>query len=88
MAIEYNDLNIKIDGIVSEHEIGELREYFQTIAPEVLTFDLNECDDIHTALLQVINAYNGNYGCIYSGDNSKAYMKFLNSFVICENSSN
>lgn len=88
MGLEYNNNEIKMSGMISENDIVPLREHLNAIAPSVASFDLSEAQDIHTAVLQLINAYNGVYGCEYSGDENTAFLKYLRNFVICENSSN
>jgi hypothetical protein len=85
MAVSYNDNIVKMNGMISDSEITPLRDFFHTVAPKKVVFDLEECIDIHTAVLQIINAYASVYEAsfIFNSDAS-IIKKALEGFVICD----
>lgn len=88
MAIEYDGNNVKFEGIINEEEAPGIRDHFQKVAPEQIQIDMTACIDVHTAVLQVLVAYQLQYGCDFKfGENMSAYQKALEGCVICEDNS-
>jgi hypothetical protein len=85
MGIEYNGNDVKMSGIVNENEMGDLREHMTGVAPAPIAFDLTECQDIHTAVIQLINAYKSVYETNFSYGGESAFKKAIEGFVLCEN---
>jgi len=89
MAIIYEDKTAKFSSVIYEDDVVSFRDFLQTNAGEEITFDFNECDDIHLAILQLIMAYKKNYSCIYDfNDKDALFSRVLKGFHDSENHCN
>jgi hypothetical protein len=71
----------RFDGVVYEDAVVELRDFLQECAPEPVTFDFSECDDLHMAVIQTILAYRKLYACTYRfGAPQRVYRKVIEGF--------
>jgi hypothetical protein len=81
MAITSEGTNISLQTVIYEDEVLELRKILQELAPEELSFDMSDCDDIHLAVIQQILAYKKLYNCKYIfGDKMTNYQKIIEGF--------
>jgi len=81
MAITSEGSNISLKAVIYEDEVLELRKKLMELAPEELSFDMSDCDDIHLAVIQQILAYKKLYNCTYIfGDQMKNYQKIIEGF--------
>lgn len=81
-AIIYNGTKAVLEGNVFEDEVVALRAFMQESVKEHLTFDLTACNDMHTAIVQLLLAFKSSYSCefIY-GDKTKPYAMAMQGFV-------
>ena len=89
MAITYEDSSVTLRSVIYEDEVVSFRDFLQDKAGSEIKVDMSECDDIHLAILQLIMAYQKNYGCIYEfGSKKKLYQIVLEGFDTSENHCN
>lgn len=89
MAIIYEDSSVTLRSVIYEDEVVPFRDFLQEKAGGEVKIDMSECDDIHLAILQLIMAYQKNYGCIYEfGSQKKLYQIVLEGFDTSENHCN
>jgi hypothetical protein len=81
MAIELNSNSVKFDGVIYENELASLREHLQSIAPEEVTFDFKDAQDVHLAILQIVLSYQKMYTCNYLfSDEDSMFKKTIQGF--------
>jgi len=81
MSIQYDGNRVEFESVIYEDEVVDLRDFLQEKAPEAVTFDFTECEDLHLAVLQLILAYKKVYACEYKlSDDTKIYHKVLKGF--------
>ncbi len=89
MAIAYEGNEAKFVSVIYEDEIPKFRDFLQDKAPEEVSLDFSECEDIHLAVLQHIMAYKKNYKCSYKfADEKKLFETVLKGFDTSENHCN
>lgn len=89
MEILKDEKTIKFEDIETEDIVIELREYLTEVGGEKLTIDLTHCEDLHTAVIQLIGAYKLIYDAEFKyKEEVSAYKMALESFAFCENDSN
>jgi predicted enzyme involved in methoxymalonyl-ACP biosynthesis len=89
MGVIIDGMNLKFESVIYEDDVTTMRDFFQNSAPECVSVDMSECDDIHLAVLQTIMAYKKLYDCAYVfGDEVKIYQKVLEGFDSSENHCN
>lgn len=85
MGVTYGEKTMTFEGVVGEEEAKTVRDYLQTTAPEQVEVNLQNCGDIHTAIIQILAAYHLQYGCDFVfGEAVMAYQKALEGCVIVE----
>ncbi|MFA6192192.1 MAG: hypothetical protein WC665_07545 [Sulfurimonas sp.] len=85
MSIVYEENCATFISIIYEDEVVAFRDFLQNIAPNEVVCDFSECDDIHFAILQLLMAYQKNYGCRYEfSDDIKLFEKVLKGFDVKE----
>jgi len=81
MAITSEGSKISLKAVIYEDEVVELRKTLMKLAPEELTFELSDCDDIHLAVLQQMLAYKKMYACKFEfGESVKTYQQVIEGF--------
>jgi len=81
MAITSKANKITFKAVIYEDEVVALRKKLLKLAPQELIFNLKDCDDIHTAIIQQVLAYQKLYTCSYIfGKNIKNYQKVIEGF--------
>ena len=81
MAITSEGTNISLQAVIYEDEVLELRKKLMELAPEELSFDMSDCDDIHLAIIQQILAYKKLYNCTYIfSEKMTNYQKIIEGF--------
>ena len=81
MGMECYDNKVLFSGVVYEDSIGELRDFLQEKAPEVIVFDLSGCHDIHLGALQLMLAYIKMYeGSLVYPDEPKVFERVCEGF--------
>ena len=81
MAITSKGTNILLKAVIYEDEVVKLRKKLMKLAPEELTFEMGDCDDIHLAVIQQMLAYKKMYACNFSfGETVKTYQKVIEGF--------
>ncbi|MDF1882767.1 hypothetical protein JHD49_02320 [Sulfurimonas sp. SAG-AH-194-C21] len=86
MSITYEKNEVNFTSVIYEDEVVSFRDFLQEKAGEAVSFNFNECEDIHLAILQLIMAYKKNYECSYIfGDTKKLFQTVLEGFVTSEN---
>jgi len=81
MAITSKGQSVILKAVIYEDEVLELRKILMQSAPEALSFDFKDCDDVHLAVIQQILAYKKMYECSYDfGDEIKTYQKVIEGF--------
>ena len=77
---------IILNGAVYEDEVLTIRKALKELEPKPITIDLRKCDDIHTAVLQIIVSYALLYEVKYILNNSNTtYQKLLTGISQGEN---
>ena len=81
MAITSKGTKISLKAVIYEDEVLSLRKKLIKLAPEELVFNMNDCDDIHLAVIQQMLAYKKLYNCTYIfGDKMTNYQKIIEGF--------
>ncbi len=81
MAVKYDGAKIAFEAVIYEDEVVSLREKLNEIAPEEVTFDMSDCDDLHLAIIQQILAYKKLYACQFNfSEEKKIYQKVIEGF--------
>ncbi|MEF3192166.1 MAG: hypothetical protein K6347_06460 [Campylobacterales bacterium] len=85
MSISCHGYAIRLDGFVDVSVVPELRMQLAQLAPDPVVFQLEECRDMHTGVLQVLLAYKALFGASFVTDRSgKAWQKALEGFWLRE----
>ncbi len=86
MAITYDGNKAIFEEIIYEDEVIPFRDFLQQKAGEEVVLDLEKCDDIHLAILQLVMAYKKNYECSYKfSEDVKLFQRVLEGFDTSEN---
>lgn len=86
MAITYEGSTATLEAVIYEDEVVPFRDFLQEKAGEEVTFNFEECEDIHLAVMQLIMAYKKNYSVSYKfGEKVKLFQTVLEGFDISEN---
>jgi hypothetical protein len=81
VTIERDEKRVLFQGVVYENSVVEIRGFLGEIAPEKLICDLQECDDLHLAILQQILSYSSLYEVEYLyGSEKKVFQKMIEGF--------
>ncbi len=81
MAITSKGTNILLKAVIYEDEVVKLRKKLMKLAPEELTFEMSDCDDIHLSVIQQMLAYKKMYSCQFNfGADLKTYQKVIEGF--------
>jgi ssDNA-specific exonuclease RecJ len=89
MAIKIENNTLIFESVIYEDEVNTMRDFFQEKAPENITIDFSNCEDIHLSILQTIMAYKKLYQCEYQfSDEKKIFQKVLQGFDTSENHCN
>ncbi len=81
MGITYDGAKIAFEAVIYEDEVISLREKLNELAPEEITFDLSDCDDLHLAIIQQMLAYKRLYACNFNFSvTKKVYQKLIEGF--------
>ncbi|MEA2100144.1 MAG: hypothetical protein U9P72_08440 [Campylobacterota bacterium] len=89
MAITYEGNTATFESVIYEDEVVPFRDFLQEKSGEEVELNLEKCDDIHLAVLQLVMAYKKNYECNYRfGDDIKLYQRVLEGFDTSENHCN
>ncbi len=81
MAIVYDGAKIAFEAVIYEDEVVPLREKLNELAPEEVTFDMSNCDDLHLAIIQQMLAYKKLYTCQFAfSKERKLYQQVLEGF--------
>jgi len=81
MAITYDGANITFEAVIYEDEVVSLREKLNEIAPEIINFNMKNCDDIHLSIIQQMLAYKKVYECNFDfADDKKTYQMVIEGF--------
>ena len=81
MAITSKGTTILLKAVIYEDEVVKLRKKLMKLAPEELTFEMGDCDDIHLAVIQQMLAYKKMYACNFNfGESVKTYQKVIEGF--------
>ena len=85
MAITSKGQTVILKAVIYEDEVLALRKILMESAPETLSFDFTDCDDVHLAVMQQILAYKKMYECSYIfGTDVKTYQQVLEGFDVKE----
>mgnify|MGYP006899564380 FL=1 len=86
MAITYENSEATFTSVIYEDEVVLFRDFLQEQAPNEVSLNFHECDDIHLAVIQLIMAYKKNYTCRYDfSENKKLFQIVLEGFDTSEN---
>jgi hypothetical protein len=86
MAITYEGNVATFDSVIYEDEVVPFRDFLQEKAPQEVELNLEDCEDIHLAILQLIMAYKKNYNITYKfGESVKLFQRVLEGFDTSEN---
>ncbi len=89
MAIDIQDNRVVFSSVIYEDEVSTMRDFFQQRAPEKISIDFSQCDDVHLAVLQTIMAYKKLYDCEYHfAKERKIFQRVLEGFDKSENHCN
>jgi len=81
MAMTIDDANVVFEGVIYEDEVVALRDHLQSKAPDAMSFSFEQCQDVHTAVVQQILAYKMIYTAQFSfSDENSMYKKLLLGF--------
>jgi len=86
MAITYDGNTATFESVIYEDEVVQFRDFLQEKSGEEVKLNLEKCDDIHLAILQLVMAYKKNYECNYIfGADVKLFQRVLEGFDSSEN---
>jgi len=86
MAITYDGNTATFESVIYEDEVVQFRDFLQEKSGEEVKLNLEKCDDIHLAILQLVMAYKKNYECSYIfGTDVKLFQRVLEGFDTSEN---
>jgi len=89
VLIEEESRKVMFTGVVYESEVVDIRNFLNESAPESVTCDLRECEDLHLAVLQQILSYSLLYKVKYIyGEEDRAFKIMIEGFNKLENSCN
>jgi hypothetical protein len=92
MGVDFfeQDKKVVFHGIIYENEVVSLRDFLKKQAPNKIIFDFSRCEDLHTAILQMIISYEliNSVEYIFNSDEVKSYQKFLEGLELTENNEN
>ncbi len=81
-VITYNGSKVIFNENVLENELVELRSFLQENIDKKIIFDLSSCNDMHTAIVQLLVAFKATYSCDFViADRSKPYAMAIDVFV-------
>ena len=81
MGMNIEGKKVSFSAVIYEDDVVPLRDFLQESVPDPVTFNFEECQDLHLAVLQEILAYKKLYTCEYTfGDDVKIYQKLLEGF--------
>ena len=81
MAITSKGSTILLKAVIYEDEVVKLRKKLMKLAPEELTFEMSDCDDVHLGVIQQMLAYKKMYSCNFNfGETEKIYQKVIEGF--------
>ena len=86
MSITYEKNKADFSSVIYEDEVVAFRDFLQEKAPDEVSLDFTECEDIHLAVLQLIMAYKKNYSLSYTfGQKKKLFQVVIEGFDSSEN---
>lgn len=86
MSITYEKNEANFSSVIYEDEVVAFRDFLQEKAPDEVSLDLTECEDIHLSIIQLVMAYKKNYPISYKfGETKKLYQTVLEGFNTSEN---
>ena len=86
MAITYEGNVAIFESVIYEDEVVSFRDFLQEKAGDEVKLNLEACEDIHLAIIQLIMAYKKNYECNYTfGEKVKLFQTVLEGFDVSEN---
>jgi len=89
MIIDKKKNKIAFEDVETEDIVVELREYLAEVGGEIVKFDFTNCEDLHTAVVQVIGSYKLIYDVDFQFSEEKsAYKMALEGFSLCEDNFN
>ena len=81
MSITSKGNKITLKAVIYEDQVIVLRKKLIKLAPENLEFIMNDCDDVHLAVIQQMLAYKKMYNCTFTfPDTVKNYQKIIEGF--------
>ncbi len=85
MAIKYDGNLALFEGNVFDDELSELKIFLQKNSHSGVTIDLKDCNDMHTALIQLLLSFKTLHECQFIfGDKSKPYAIAIDGFLLEE----
>jgi len=86
MAITYEGNIANFESVIYEDEVVPFRDFLQEKAGDEVELNLENCEDVHLAILQLIMAYKKNYKIKYIfSDQVKLFQRVLEGFDVSEN---
>jgi hypothetical protein len=84
-AVIYEGNRATLNGNVFEDEIIGLRSFIQENSDNTLSFDLNSCSDMHTAIVQLLVAAKATKSCEFTFlDKTKPFAMAIEGFKVEE----
>ena len=86
MAITYEGNVATFESVIYEDEVVAFRDFLQNKAPDEVHLNMDSCDDIHLAVIQLIMAYKKKYNTTYEfGEEIKLFQRVIEGFDVSEN---
>lgn len=84
-AVIYDGSKAMLNGNVFEDELVGMRSFIQNNSDQLLSFDLSACNDMHTAIVQLLVAAKATKSCefIFS-DHTKPFVMAIEGFKVEE----
>lgn len=84
-AVVYEGNRVILNGNVFEDELVGLRSFMQENSNNEVTFDLDACSDMHTAIVQLLVAYKATNPCEFLfSDRTKPFAMAIEGFKVEE----
>jgi len=81
-AVTYDGNKVVLDGNVFEDEVIGLRDFINKHCEQNITFDLQKCSDMHTAVVQLLLACKAICSCDFIlNDRTKPFAMAIDGFA-------
>jgi len=82
-AVTYDGSNAILNGNVFEDELVGLRSFIQENRDTTISFDLSSCNDMHTAIVQMLAAAKASRSCEFTfSDHTKPFAMAIEGFKV------